>query len=476
LTFQQAEAHCENEGMRLCTRAEMETEMCCGTGGNCDSRSVWTSTVSQSTDLIVDPCDSCVAESQCHTATCSDGICIQSFKPANTQCDDNDDSTDGDVCDGAGICVGADAASLTQHEELKLMVKNAFENVKLQITRNALPGLIRKAFHDAGHFDKSSGETRMGCIQHFLSGVNACPQHGNLEEAESFVNAVMNEIPSGLTMADAVQLLGALAVDELAQGTDAPLLYDRVRTGRNDPTALECTDNIEMCNNLPAFFTRFHATDDHEDIVTSLNDVWNKEIDGKMIDVNSLSKQDAVALIGAHTVGRHFEFGHWVQQPNIFDNEYFVQLKRVKDWLASGGKLGNDLGHPFGQSVRSNWFIDSQSVTDPNVPFPNSLIMMMDSDLTLVINAPELVEKYATDLMEWRKDFDDAYIVMSELGFSTELLEPSLDTVNPSESSFRRLLYRAEELLDEDFEFFQNLQIHREEQIETIHAAFRRKV
>merc|ERR550539_1231653 len=303
LTFQQAEAHCENEGMRLCTRAEMETEMCCGTGGNCDSRSVWTPTVSQSTDLIVDPCDSCVAESQCHTATCSDGICIQSFKPANTQCDDNDDSTDGDVCDGVGICVGADATSLTQHEELKLMVKNAFENAKLQITRNALPGLIRKAFHDAGHFDKSSGETRMGCIQHFLSGVNACPQHGNLEEAESFVNAVMNEIPSGLTMADAVQLLGALAVDELAQGTDAPLLYDRVRTGRNDPTALECTDNIEMCNNLPAFFTRFHATDDHEDIVTSLNDVWNKEIDGKMIDVNSLSKQDAVALIGAHTVG-----------------------------------------------------------------------------------------------------------------------------------------------------------------------------
>merc|ERR1712062_937220 len=122
----------------------------------------------------------------------------------------------------------------------------------------------------------------------------------------------------------------------------------------------------------------------------------------------------------------------------------------------------------MGADVRSNWRIDSETVEDPNAVFPMSRIMMLDADLTLVLNAPELVEKYAADLFAWRKDFDDAYIVMSELGFST--LQP------PIGGSGRRLLQRSDELLDEDFEFFQNLQIHREEQVEKVHTTFRRKM
>merc|ERR1711923_377924 len=105
-----------------------------------------------------------------------------------------------------------------------------------------------------------------------------------------------------------------------------------------------------------------------------------------MIDVNSLSKQDAVALIGAHTVGRHFSFGHWTRQPNIFDNEYFLQLKRVKDWLDSGNELGQgeqagNIDIPFG-------FKDSEEVQDPEAVMPGSRIMMLDADLALVLNAP----------------------------------------------------------------------------------------
>merc|ERR1712113_652355 len=59
----------------------------------------------------------------------------------------------------------------------------------------------------------------------------------------------------------------------------------------------------------------------------------------------------------------------------------------------------------------------------PMNPFPQinqkAHIMMLDADLALVLNAPELVEKYAADNKVWRKDFDDAYIVMSELGFTS---------------------------------------------------------
>merc|ERR1719499_1134937 len=242
------------------------------------------------------------------------------------------------------------------HELLKMKVKAAFDVVKSPEEKNALPGLIRKAFHDAGHFDKTEREARMGCIQHFLAGENFCPQHGHLEEATRVVEDVMAEVDMELSMADAVQLLGALAVDELAKGTGAAPLYDRVRTGRIDPAADPCIGKKLMCNILPAASTTGHSTD-HQSIVDGLEDVFESEIRGKMIGVNSFSKQDAVALIGAHTVGRHFLFGHWTQQPFIFDNEYFVQLNRVKDWIDQGNTFGEgeEEGRPFGQRVFNDW-------------------------------------------------------------------------------------------------------------------------
>jgi len=379
---------------------------------------------------------------------------------------------DNSIFDNCYLCLAQLPTETSPHEQLKAAVKAAFDSVKSPENKKALPGLIRKAFHDAGHFDKTSGDVRMGCIQNFLSNPDACPQHKHLEDASSVVNAVMNEIPSNmvLSMADAVQLLGALAVDELAQGTGAAPLYDRVRTGRLDPTAETCIDDIHMCNNLPDFFTepiRPMGSDDHQLIVDTLNDVWVSEIEGKMMNVNTLSKQDAVALIGAHTVGRHFDFGHWTQQPNRFDNEYFLELKRVKNWLDSGKSLGEGRGHPFSKIAFPNWFADFKFPEDPEAIMSHREIMMLDADLALVLNAPELVEKYAADNKAWRRDFDDAYIVMGELGFSS--LDP------PREGSNRRLLQRSEELLDEDFEFFQNLQIQQEEQRKKFHAAFKGK-
>ena len=40
-----AEAECVELGMRLCTKDELLSNMCCGTGGQCDSKLVWTSTL-----------------------------------------------------------------------------------------------------------------------------------------------------------------------------------------------------------------------------------------------------------------------------------------------------------------------------------------------------------------------------------------------------------------------------------------------
>merc|ERR1719284_196013 len=401
---------------------------------------------------------------------------------SNTNFCDVDQNEEGlvasEVCAECGKCIRSSAtpAGPSPHEQLKMKVKAAFDVVKSPERKNALPGLIRKAFHDAGHFDiEHPEEARMGCIQHFLAGENFCPQHGHLEEAESVVKDVMAKVDMELSMADAVQLLGALAVDELAKVTGAAPLYERVRTGRIDPAADTCIGKKKMCNILPAFATKGHSSGqfaDHQSIVDGLEDVFESEIRGKMIQVNTFSKQEAVALIGAHTVGRHFAFGHWTQQPFIFDNEYFVHLKRAKDWIDQGNTFGqgNEEGRPFGESVFRDWFQDTKLVQDPDAPlgelFKSGQIMMLDADLTLVLNAPNLVESYATDGARWRRDFDDAYIKMSELGFAS--LEPPLE-------ENRRLLQRSEGLLDEEFEFFQNLRILQQEQMKKIHGAFNQK-
>ena len=46
-TYSEAFEKCSDIGMRLCTKTELLREMCCKTGGWCDSHPVWTSTTEQ---------------------------------------------------------------------------------------------------------------------------------------------------------------------------------------------------------------------------------------------------------------------------------------------------------------------------------------------------------------------------------------------------------------------------------------------
>ena len=43
-TYDDAVSKCASVGGRLCTKQELLGDVCCGTGGSCDSRAVWTST------------------------------------------------------------------------------------------------------------------------------------------------------------------------------------------------------------------------------------------------------------------------------------------------------------------------------------------------------------------------------------------------------------------------------------------------
>ena len=44
ITFSEAVDECTGMGLKLCTKEELLSEVCCATGGNCDSFAVWTST------------------------------------------------------------------------------------------------------------------------------------------------------------------------------------------------------------------------------------------------------------------------------------------------------------------------------------------------------------------------------------------------------------------------------------------------
>ena len=47
MTYENAYSHCFAIGHRLCTKDELLSDICCGTGGDCDSHEVWTSTSSE---------------------------------------------------------------------------------------------------------------------------------------------------------------------------------------------------------------------------------------------------------------------------------------------------------------------------------------------------------------------------------------------------------------------------------------------
>ena len=44
VTFDDAVALCEDNNGRLCSKEELLSDICCGTGGSCDNFAVWTST------------------------------------------------------------------------------------------------------------------------------------------------------------------------------------------------------------------------------------------------------------------------------------------------------------------------------------------------------------------------------------------------------------------------------------------------
>jgi len=274
----------------------------------------------------------------------------------------------------------------------------------------------------------------------------------------------------------------ATHVDELAQETGAELLYPKMKIGRTDVSQENCeAEQAEMCPILP----NFHHGPGHGgcgsadtcNVENALNAVWEHQIEAKMIDTNSLSKQDAVSLIGAHTVGHHFFFGAWVTNPMVFDNDYWIQLQKLKQHLDNGGQFGMDQNHVYSNIIFSDWFQDAAVIDNQDSAVFDEFsggfggkIMMLDSDVTLVTNAPDLVDLYANEPLTWRQHFDAAYVKMGELGAATgSLTNPDAGIeAEITVGSSQRASKRSSNADDED-EFFQNLNLLRERQLSRAH-------
>jgi len=381
--------------------------------------------------------------------------------------------------------------SINPNTELREAMRTAFRKVKNGDRKKRLnmPALIRKAFHDAGHFDRVNNkhEMRMGCIKHFFDGT--CPQHNGLQDAELFRQEVCKELRNlnpPLTcpsFSDMVQLLGALAVDEMTPASlNRPSLFDQVPMGRVDTTDEVClrirpSDDDHMCKLLP----NFHGPTKSNrggGIPTrdALMETFATEIKGKMIDRNSFTEREAVALIGAHTVGHHHGFGAWVEDPMIFNNAYFRNLEGVGKVVGNGMDFRwpnnpDKLTSPrYAKKLFPDWFQDMQQVRNSspeenereffkgNIGFNN--IMMLNSDMALITDAWDLVQEFSQSENAWRDAFDRAYVKMGTLGVDqSTLIFPAGTEVEIEVAKV------SDEDLDQEAEFFQNLEIAQEETV-----------
>ena len=114
-----------------------------------------------------------------------------------------------------------------------------------------------------------------------------------------------------------------------------------------------------------------------------------------------LTKQDMVALLGGHCLGRgHMDRsgydGPWIDDPTQFSNEYFVELLE-DDWQEATLPTGKQQFEAYPEGEK---------------------LMMLPTDMHLLKDpeTKELCEIYAKDKNRFYKDFSDAFVKLMEAG------------------------------------------------------------
>merc|ERR1712223_1666049 len=120
VTYAEAATKCATNGQRLCTKDELLSDVCCGTGGQCDSEGVWTSTwedsaVSTSTDSAVTTSEPDTGEEieyyvddGCHSEGSNPDDVVGFFQPESSTAFIRCCTTDGTGCSPESRCNNSD--------------------------------------------------------------------------------------------------------------------------------------------------------------------------------------------------------------------------------------------------------------------------------------------------------------------------------------------------------------------------------
>lgn len=234
------------------------------------------------------------------------------------------------------------------------------------------PILIRLAWHDAGTYTKSdnSGGPR-GTMRFEDGGEAKFGANNGLDVARRLIQAVKDDVAPDLSHADFWALASVVAIKEMG-GPDVPF-----RMGRKDCSSVDESveegrhpDGDKGADHLREVFYRMGLTD-----------------------------QDIVILSGAHTAGRcHVERsgfdGPWTEDPQKFDNSYYVDL------------------------VEKEYERETTSAGNPQLRAKDGNTMMLISDMALMEDDKfrPYVEKYAKDQDAFFADFAESYQKLLELG------------------------------------------------------------
>ncbi|SCV01765.1 LAMI_0G13564g1_1 [Lachancea mirantina] len=228
------------------------------------------------------------------------------------------------------------------------------------------PVLVRLAWHSSGTFDRNDNSGgSFGGTYRFKKEMND-PSNKGLQNAFDFLRPIHEQFP-WISSGDLYTLGGVTAVQEM-MGPKIPW-----RSGRVDQPENTVPDN----GRLP-------------DASQGASYVRN------LFDRLGFGDRETVALIGAHALGKtHYENsgyeGPWGPSPNVFTNDFFVNLLNAH-WTLNTNKKGvkqwdNDQGH-----------------------------MMLPTDMALVKDPKyrKLVEEYAKDQDVFFRDFSKAFAKLLE--------------------------------------------------------------
>lgn len=233
-------------------------------------------------------------------------------------------------------------------------LKSDLEELSQAITNDGdrghfLGGIVRLAAHDFMDYDMNvpdelggsdgcldlAAPPNAGLSDVWCNDQNLCPYKGLFDETYS----------QYMSMAD-FWVAGATMVVEFSSVVDAPILF---RYGRPDS------------NNCPSSSSRLPADD------------GCTAVEGVFIDRMGLSWTDAVALMGAHTLGRgSINFsghqGTWVdnaQESTIFDKRYYRELVD-RGWIPRETDAGTDW--TWGNADRNTMMLNSDICLAFDIP------------------------------------------------------------------------------------------------------------